>query len=179
MNMPVFELWARSQVDGDEYKQFRYIWSDFEHSVSTIAGFQLESSYWFDSHTGSLTIDFEYAEYVAFRDYFLTMYSGIEFKIVARLPGSDDHGTTVDFRDLIAVDFMCKFIEPEEADACLEHRFSLTGSEVATGLARESDITVNYDIAPIGSAATEMTIYGLGVQSNNPTCTRKVIHEYW
>jgi hypothetical protein len=60
-----------------------------------------------------------------------------------------------------------------------EHKFSLTGTEVATNIARETDIVIDYQIAQIGTAATTLTVSGLGVQSNNDDCQKQVVLEYW
>jgi hypothetical protein len=179
MEMPVFELYARDQNQNDQFVRFRTIWNHFAGDASTGVASTLESYFDFDSHSGNLYISFEYAEYERFRDTYMTMYNSTEFMVVARLPGSQYEGTTVGWSELVSVLFNLKFIEPEEADKCLEHKFSLTGTEVATNIARETDIVIDYQIAQIGTAATTLTVSGLGVQSNNDDCQKQVVLEYW
>jgi hypothetical protein len=119
MEMPVFELYARDQNQNDQFVRFRTIWNHFAGDASTGVASTLESYFDFDSHSGNLYISFEYAEYERFRDTYMTMYNSTEFMVVARLPGSQYEGTTVGWGELVSVLFNLKFIEPEEADKCL------------------------------------------------------------
>jgi hypothetical protein len=177
MAAPFYELYVGDQESG-LYGRFSYIWNEFSESNSGVKS-KIKSHFKFDEATGALTLEFSYSEYQAFKERFMTQYSGIDFKVVARLPGSQYEGTTVGWGELVSVLFNLKFIEPEEADKCLEHKFSLTGTEVATNIARETDIVIDYQIAQIGTAATTLTVSGLGVQSNNDDCQKQVVLEYW
>lgn len=111
---------------------------------------------------------------------YLVNYESIQFKIVARLPGSELDGASVGFWNLQTyVEFELRFIEPDTADECIDHRLVLTGTEATGGEARETDIEIQYDVAPLAAdEQTVLTIKSLSVTSNLDQCPRTSVLEY-
>jgi hypothetical protein len=178
MAEPVYELYVKIEETG-EYTRWKYIWNEFGESYPGVKSY-ISSHFYFDEKTGSLSLEFTYSEFMTFKERFMAQASGISFKVAARLPGSEYEGAKADFMVLQHVDFRLEFIEPEEANACMNHKLVLSDTEVTGGETREPEYEVYYDVAAIGADVENiMTINALKVVSNIEGCPRNAILEYY
>jgi hypothetical protein len=133
---PFYELYVADQSSTPiEYYRFSYLWNRFREQFPTVATV-LKSKFTFNETNGDFSINFNYDEFMTFKQVFMTQYESIDFKIVARLHGSEYDGASAYFMDLQSVDFTLTFIEPEKADECANHKLVLTGTEVNGGESR-------------------------------------------
>jgi hypothetical protein len=139
---PIYELYAKIGETG-EYTRFNHLWKEFEAQFSTVATY-IKSHFHFDENTGSISLEFSYAEFTLFKERFMTTLQGIDFKVVARLSGSQYDGAKANFMSLRHADFYLKFIEPEAANACKDHKLVLTDTEHNSEETREPWIEIPY-----------------------------------
>jgi hypothetical protein len=129
--VPVYELYVK--IDGtDEYTRWSYIWNEFGDSYPGVKSY-ISSHFYFDEKSGSLSLEFTYSEFKIFKELFMAQAGGIDFKVVVRLPGSEYEGAKADFMVLQHVNFFLKFIEPETANECMNHKLVLSDTEVTGG----------------------------------------------
>jgi hypothetical protein len=176
---PLYELYVERQGTPLEFVRFKYLWNDFSEYFNTVTS-TIKSKFSFDELTGTIHIDFAYSEYKTFKEIFMTLDDGLTLKVVARLPGSASDGASVNFMNLQSVDFRVEFVEPEAANECLNSRLVLQGTEVMGGVARDTNITEELQIAAIGSdIVTSLEIRWLKARTNKDNCKRHSVIEYW